>query len=133
MNSSLSKDNRGFTLLELLVAMAILTIVAVTALNNNSTMISNTAYLKEKTLAHWVAMNKAAELRLAGRLLSSKGLQGVSVMADQRWHWQATGKKTPDPDLQVINIEVRKDQDPAETALAALTMYLGRPAGYKIN
>jgi general secretion pathway protein I len=127
------KSNKGFTLLELLVAMAILTIVAVTALNNNSTMINNTAYLREKTLAHWVATNKAAELRMTGRLLSSKGLQGVSVMADQRWRWQATGKKTPDPDLQLINIEVRKDQAPIETPLAALTMYLGRPADYKIN
>jgi general secretion pathway protein I len=124
------KSNKGFTLLELLVAMAILTIVAMTALNNNSTMINNTAYLREKTLAHWVAMNKAAELRLAGRLLSSKGLQGVAVMADQRWRWSATGKETPDPDLQVVNIEVRRDNAPTETTLAALTMYLGRQAGY---
>jgi hypothetical protein len=54
-------------------------------------------------------------------------------MADQRWRWSATGKETPDPDLQVVNIEVRRDNAPTETTLAALTMYLGRQAGYKIN
>ena len=127
------KSNKGFTLLELLVAMAILTIVAVTALNNNSAMIANTTYLKKKTLAHWVTMNKAAELRLVGRWVNQKGLQGVAVMAGQRWHWQATGKKTSDPDIQLINIEVRENDDRSEPPLTSLTMYLGRTTDYKIN
>jgi len=133
MPSSLHEYNRGFTLLELLVAMAILTIVAVTALNNNSAMITNTTYLKKKTLAHWVTMNKAAELRLTGRLVTKTGLQGVAVMAGQRWHWLAIGKKTPDPDIQLINIEVRENDDRSEPPLTSLTMYLGRTTDYKIN
>jgi len=133
MPSLPDRHSRGFTLLELLVAMAILTIVAVTALNNNSTMINNTAYLEEKTLAHWVAMNKAAELRLSDKLVSNEGLQGVAVMAGRRWRWQATGKETPDPDIQLINIKVRADNDQTETTLTDLTMYMGRPAGYRIN
>jgi general secretion pathway protein I len=133
MLSYQKKSSRGFTLLELLVAMAILTIVAVTALNNNSTMIANTTYLKKKTLAHWVTMNKAAELRLAGRRLNQKGLHGVAVMAGQRWHWQATGKETPDPDIQMINIEVREEEGRSSPPLTSLVMYLGRTSEYKIN
>ena len=129
-----SPNNKGFTLLELLVAMAILTIVAVTAMNNNSAMIANTEYLKEKTIAHWVAMNKAAELRLKGRFISNKGEKGVEVMADQRWRWKAAGKRTPDPDIQLVRIEIRPDNDdPADLPLTELTIYLGRPSGYKIN
>ena len=133
MSSFQHEHIRGFTLLELLVAMAILTIVAVTALNNNSAMINNTGYLKKKTLAHWVTMNKAAELRLARQQLNQKGLQGVAVMAGQRWHWQVTGKKTPDPDIQLVSIEVREHEDLSSPPLTSLTMYLGRTTDYTIN
>lgn len=120
---------QGFTLLELLVAVAILTIIAMTALSNNSTIISNSSYLREKTLAHWVAMNKAAELRLAGSWLTGKQ-EGVAVMAEQKWRWIISGRPTPDPDIQLLNIEVRQEAEDGQTPLAVLTMYLGRPAGY---
>ena len=122
-------NDEGFTLLELLVAVAILTIVALTSLSNNSTIISNNSYLREKTLAHWVAMNKAAELRVNGIWLTGKQ-EGVAIMADQKWQWVISGKPTPDPDIQLINIEVRPDAEDEQTPLASLTMYLGRQAGY---
>ena len=119
-------NDEGFTLLELLVAVAILTIVALTSLSNNSTIISNNSYLSEKTLAHWVAMNKAAELRLAGVWLTGKQ-EGVAIMAEQKWRWIISGKTTPDPDIQLLNIEVRPEAEEDQTPLAALTMYLGKP------
>ena len=119
-------NDKGFTLLELLVAVAILTIVALTSLSNNSTIISNNSYLREKTLAHWVAMNKAAELRLNGIWLSGKQ-EGVAIMADRKWQWIISGKTTPDPDIQLINIEIRPDTKNKQAPLAALTMYLGQP------
>ena len=125
------EKHKGFTLLELLVALAILSIVALTALKNNSSMIANASYLRDKTLAHWVAMNKAAELRLAGQLVVNDGQEGKAVMAERRWHWQVTGKATPDPYIQLVNIEVWPEQsDKSEmgdkgTPLARLRMYLG--------
>lgn len=124
--------NKGFTLLELLVAVAILTIIAMTSLSNNSTIISNSAYLQEKTLAHWVAMNKAAELRLAGSWPAGKQ-EGVAVMAARKWRWLIASRPTPDPDIKLLNIEVRPEAEAGQTPLAVLTMYLGRPAGYTIN
>lgn len=122
----LEKDN-GFTLLELLVALSILSIVALAALNNNSSMISNASYLRDKTFAHWVAMNKSAELRLAGQLVVDDGEKGTTVMADRRWKWQVKGKATPDPDIQLVNIEVLAETSEKGTPLAILDMYLGRP------
>lgn len=124
---------KGFTLLELLVALAILSIVALTALRNNASMIDNAAYLRDKTLAHWVAMNKAAELRLAGQLIVNDGQQGKTVMAEQRWAWQVTGKATDDPDIQLVEIKVRPERSDKGTSLASLSMYLGRPSAYEKN
>ncbi|MCK4838928.1 MAG: type II secretion system minor pseudopilin GspI [Desulfobulbaceae bacterium] len=126
------EKHKGFTLLELLVALAILSIVALTALKNNSSMIANASYLRDKTVAHWVAMNKAAELRLAGQLVVDDGQEGKTVMAERRWNWQVTGKATQDPDIQLVNIEVWSElSDKAElsdkgTSLASLSMYLGQ-------
>ena len=132
------EKHKGFTLLELLVALAILSIVALSALKNNSSMIANASYLRDKTLAHWVAMNKAAELRLAGQLVVSDGQEGKTVMAERRWNWQVTGKATQDPDIQLVNIEVwsedmsdKSEMSDRGTPLARLNMYLGRPAAYE--
>jgi general secretion pathway protein I len=96
-------------------------------------MITNATYLQDKTLAHWVAMNKAAELRLAGQLVVSDGEKGATVMAERRWGWQVNGKATPDPDIQLVEIEVRSEANPKGSPLARLTMYLGRPAAYERN
>ena len=129
------EKHKGFTLLELLVALAILSIVALSALKNNSSMITNASYLRDKTLAHWVAMNKAAELRLAGQLIVNDGQDGKAVMVDRRWNWQVTGKATQDPDIQLVNIEVwsemgdnKSEMSDRGTPLARLSMYLGRPS-----
>ncbi len=125
---------RGFTLLEILVALAVFSIVALTALTNNNVMIENSRYIQDKTLAHWVGMNKASELQLSGSWLKREGKRGVSVMAGRRWSWQAAGKSTPDPDIQAIDIQVASADDVGNSPVrTSLTFYLGRPAGYQIG
>lgn len=121
------RDTRGFTLLEILVALAVLSIVVLGFLRGNSALIANADYLRQKTMAHWVAMNRAAELRLAGQWLSGEGAKGVALMGDQRWRWQASGRVSPDPEIQIINIEVRPEDRETTAPLANLTMFLGKP------
>lgn len=128
------KGRRGFTLLEILVALAVFSIVALTALTNNNVMIDNSKYIQDKTLAHWVAMNTASELQLAGNWLKTGGKKGVAVMAGRRWNWQATGKSTPDPDIQEVDIKVVSADDVGGSPVrTGLTLYLGKPAGYQIE
>ncbi|MFO7607359.1 MAG: type II secretion system minor pseudopilin GspI [Desulfurivibrionaceae bacterium] len=123
-------QEKGFTLLELLVALAILSLVALTALNNNVNMVSNAEYLRDKTLAHWVAMNQAGQIRLAGRFVDSDGAEGVAIMAERRWSWRVTGQSTPDPDLQLVEIEVWPGPDRKGSRIAFLNMYLGRSSKF---
>lgn len=120
---------RGFTLLEILVALAVLAIVVVGFLRGNAVMIANADHLRDKTLAHWVAMNRGAELRLAGQWLGEEGAQGVAVLADRRWRWRATGKASPDPEMQIVTIEVRPGEGEAGSPLAGLTIFLGQASG----
>ena len=48
---------QGFSLLEVLVALAILGISLGAAIKATSSSLGNAGYLQQRTLAHWVAMN----------------------------------------------------------------------------
>jgi general secretion pathway protein I len=119
---------RGFTLLEILVALAVMTIVVMGFLRGNSVMIANADYLRQKTLAHWVAMNRTAEIRLADQWLTGEGTKGIDLMGDRRWSWQATGKLSPDPEIQIITVVVRPADQQTSSPLASLTMFLAKPS-----
>ncbi len=57
------KASQGFTLIEVLVALSIFAVAVATmsgAMRNN---VSNSNYLRDKTLAHWVASNKMVEIQ----------------------------------------------------------------------
>ena len=124
------RAGQGFTLLEILVALAIMSIVVLSFLKGNAQMIDNADYLRDKTLAGLVAANRAAELKLAGKWLSESGAEGTELMGDRSWRWHATGKVSPDPEMQIITIEVRAGDSPATaSSLASLSMFLAKGAG----
>jgi len=56
---------RGFTLLEVLIALAVLAIGMIAVIGTAGTSTRTAAELKEETFAHWVAMNELASLRLS--------------------------------------------------------------------
>ena len=93
---------RGFTLLEILVALAILAIAlaSITSMASNQTL--NTAHLRDKTLAHWVAMNKIAELQISGEWPSKGKQTGDEEMGMHEWHWVRTVSDTPDDRVRQV-------------------------------
>ncbi len=60
--------HRGFTLLEVLVALAVLAIAMAALIKTGGENTRSAAYLRDKTLAQWVAMNVIAEQRLKAGL-----------------------------------------------------------------
>ena len=131
MNCSVySKGGRGFTLIEILVALVIVTVSLAALITESSQNLYNAAALRDKTLAHWVGMNKVTEWQLSDKWPAAGRTQGEMTMGRNDWYWTMIVRDTDDKDVRRIDVEVRherKDDQPRDAVIA----YLGRPEATK--
>ncbi len=101
----------GFTLLEVLIALAVLAVLMMGLLKISAANAQNLWYLENKTLAATVAANHAAELRLQDE--QAESADGWDEMAGRRWHWQADRlTMSPLDGVQRYRIDVSLQDDP---------------------
>ncbi len=118
------KKTTGFTLVEILVALAILSISLSSVLYVINQNTHNLIYLKDKTFAHWVAMNKVAEFRVnPAQIQNTRQLSGRYSLAQREWKWIAQIIHTEDKDLDKLIIDVYSAED-SEMKLATLTSFI---------
>lgn len=115
----------GFTLLEVLVALAIIAIGLAAAIQISVRNSANALHLRDKTLAHYVAANKAVELELQQAWPAPGTQRGRAHMGRQDWYWQARTTETFEPAMRRVDIEVGADE---QSTLASLSIFLARPA-----
>lgn len=118
----------GFTLIEVVVAMAIVALGLMAVFRVVNDTVNNAAYLRERTFAAWIADNRLAEMRLAAELPSVDETEGRVEFAGQPWRWTATVSQTPVANLRRIDVRVRRETDPPDTSLAQLTGFVGATA-----
>jgi len=117
------KLHGGFTLIEMLVALAILAIALAAVQRAVSGSIDNAFELKQRLLASWIADNRLAELR-AIRLLPATGeIRGEEIQAGITFHWKSQVSTTPNPFVERVEIRVTASPD-SEFALVTLVGYL---------
>lgn len=107
--NSISKA-AGFTLLEVLVALAVLAIALAALIKGGGENASNAAYLRDKSIAHWVAMNRVAELQLQEQWPATGTTRGSEEMAQREWFWLAKVSDTFDDDVRRLEVEVRREE-----------------------
>lgn len=100
-----SKDESGFTLIEVMVALAILAVVAVAASRASSAYLSSVDILRTRTLAHFVAQNAAADLRIQETWLTANKSQTINVQG-RDWQVTMTVSDAITPALKEVNIAV---------------------------
>jgi general secretion pathway protein I len=122
----------GFTLIEILVALAVFAVVAVTVYTRGGEVIRQTGALEERVIATWLADNEMALLRMARRAANDPLPTGSEtrevVMASRRWDVTRRVADTTHPWLRRVEVEVSPVED-ARTAQAPvyrLTGFVGR-------
>lgn len=97
---------RGFTLIEVLVALAIVTLGAAAVLVALVGAADSASHLRERQFAEWIALNRLSEIRLA-RGAPQEGVDsGELEYAGQRWRWRQTVLPSEWPNLQEIRLQV---------------------------
>ncbi len=119
-----SPGSRGFTLLEMLVAVAVLAIALAAIISNGARYAGGAASLRDKSLALWVARNRLTEIELAPVWPETGKSDEDIKMGGIEWTWRVTVVGTPDPSLRRIDIRVEKKGEKNATAYATLTSFL---------
>lgn len=127
------KRARGFTLLEVLVALAIFALVAASVLTATARSLQTASRLEDKTLAMWVADNRLVELQLEKTAVADGRDQGEVTFAGRRWLWQSEIEATSEPSMRRVTLWVAARPasglagDLRERAVVSLSGFLGEP------
>ena len=84
------RNNNGFTLIEVLVALVVLGVALAALVKTGSEHARNTGYLRERTLAHWVGQNLLAEYEAGMRAVADGDHSGEVIMGPYRYGYQTS-------------------------------------------
>jgi general secretion pathway protein I len=114
---------KGFTLLEVLVALFILAIALAAATRTSQMATDSTFIIKQRLIAGWVAENRLARHRAVRDWPDSSVTSGDDIQAGLTFTWQETVADTPNPNFRRIEVKVFSGQD-KNYSLATLVSYL---------
>jgi general secretion pathway protein I len=110
-----------------MIALAVVSIGLVAASSSIAQLTSNGVYLRDKTMAHWIAMNKLAELRL-GQAWPAVGKTDDDIdYGSQTWHWTAEVTETQVENLRRVDLTVARKDKNGERLVAKLAGFVGQP------
>lgn len=115
----------GFTLIEVMLALAVFSIAGIALLSTASNNARNMGYLETKMFANWVASNQAVAANLEIKWPPKNNEKGEEELAGRNWFWLKKVVETTDKNMRAIIIEVRENKDD-ELATASLTTYVSK-------
>ncbi len=123
----MKRANRGFTLIEIIIAVAVLAAAMGAIITGMARYADNASYLREKTVALWVAHNHLTELELEPVWPQLGKSDGDVEMAGAEWRWFVTISETPDPGVRRVDIRVQlKGRDNDAISLSSFLSSAGR-------
>jgi len=117
--------DRGFTLIEILVALAIVAIGTAAVLQTIGGTARSLGFAESKMLATWVASDRLAELRLSRSWPAVGDIERDVKSGNRNWHYREVFATTADPDVLRVDITVYDDVDKTHQS-AAMFGYLTR-------
>jgi len=119
------KSSSGFTLIEVMLAMAVFAIAGVALLTTADNHFRNMSHLESKMLANWIASNQLVEATLDQTWPPKNNKKGKVELAGKEWFWLQKVTKTTDKNMRAVVIEVR-DSENQTLAISSLMTYLSK-------
>ena len=116
---------RGFTLIEVVIALAVAAIGLAAVTAAVSQMIDAGRSMRERSYASWIAQNKITEMRLANVVPRVSSTSGEIVYANLEWSWRATVSETGIDKLYRVDVVVRLAT--SDTPAGSVTGFIGEP------
>ena len=91
---------QGFTLLEVLIALAVRALSMGAVIKATSDYTGNQSYLRDRTMAMWVARNVLVRFQVSGEWLSVGERKGTEEMGGQEWRWLTRISQTEESELR---------------------------------
>jgi general secretion pathway protein I len=96
----------GFTLIEVLVALLILSLALIALSRTAATQVQAFGDMRERTLAGWLAEDVLAETRLAARFPATGRTDGSRRFAGREWRWELNVQATEIASIRHLDVRV---------------------------
>lgn len=116
----------GFTLLEAMIALAIVALGMMAVNTQLNRYVMSAIYIEQKTLASWIASNILTELSVAPQWPEVGDTTGDVEFAQRQWIWRAEVSATPIENLRRVDVAVFLDDDP-EIQIHTMSAFLEPP------
>jgi general secretion pathway protein I len=126
---SVHRAERGFTLIEVLAALVIVALGMLGVIEAVTQAARNGTYLRDKTFAHWIAMNVITERRLQPDPPPVAESSDEVEFAGTRWKWTMRVTQTQVQSLRRMDVSVRPADAPDSQALETVTGFYGTAVG----
>ena len=116
---------RGFTLIEVLVALGVVALALGAAGISMGQMIDTANAMRERSYASWIAQNQIAELRLSGTIPEVGTSNGEVDFANNTWGWRTIVSETGVENLLRVDVEITRIG--TEDVIRTVTGFVGEP------
>lgn len=97
---------KGFTLLEVMVALVFFSLIGMVLQQVTASTVNQYLAVRHKMFSSWLAENKLTELQLSKSLVPAKEYKEDVEFANEEWQIVSTVKKTENPDINKVDVEV---------------------------
>ncbi len=121
----MTRSSRGFTLIEVMVSLAIVAFALTAMAASMNQMIDSATAMRDRTYASWIAQNKIVEFRLGDSLPEVSTTSGELEYGNSRWTWRAVVSETGVADF--VRVDVSVSLADADYVVRTVTGFVGRP------
>ena len=119
------RQSRGFTLIEVVVALAIAAISLGALVASVSQMVDASGSMQQRTYASWIGQNRVTEMRLANAIPDVSTTTDEVTFGGLEWEVESTVSETGVENLYRVDVSVTLIGD--ENPSGVVTGFIGEP------